>query len=171
MNENVLEGTSDEITFSLEWEEADLANLLRTLRGRRNEEQKRALKRPRRSLTHEERARILKKTAGRCHICGGMINPSSYWEADHVLSWALGGKSEADNYLGAHGICNTCRWNHLPQEMQWIMKIGVWARRQMEGKSELGQEMLASFLKNERLREARKKKYRQTPDSQPSDPA
>jgi hypothetical protein len=152
-----------EITLDLSWEKEDLAQQLKGLRVQRGEAQKNAVKQRRRSLRRDEREIILRKTKGRCHICGGLIDASSYWEADHVLQQAVGGGNELDNYLAAHGLCNTIRWDHLPKEMQWLMKIGVWARKQMEGKSELGMKMLASFLENEKRREMRKKKYRQLP--------
>jgi hypothetical protein len=49
------------------------------------------------------------------------------------------------NYLPAHAICNGYRWDYSPQESQWIMKIGIWARLRMEKGSGLGQAMLNAF--------------------------
>ena len=35
-------------------------------------------------LTQSDRDEILRKTGGRCHICGGKIKGN--WQADHVLA-------------------------------------------------------------------------------------
>jgi len=158
----------EEITFLLSWKKEDLLHHLKDLRRQRGEAYERTAKKPRSSLRRSAREIILRKTGGRCHICGGLIDTRLHWEVDHVLCHAVGGGSELDNYLAAHGLCNTCRWYHLPLEMQWIMKIGVWARKQMEGESELGKEMLVAFFENERRREMRKKANRQAPA--PPDP-
>jgi hypothetical protein len=165
MSESTLQQSPEEVSFSLQWEWGDLGHHLRALRTQRNDAVNRA-ERPRRvSLRPEERGAILGKTGNRCHICGGRIDPNLHWEADHVLGWAVGGGNRSDNYLAAHGTCNTYRWHHSPEEMQWILKIGIWARRQMEGSSKLGTEMLKLFFENERRRENRKKANRQTRSS------
>jgi len=46
---------------------------------------------------------------------------------------------------------------HLPEETQWMLKIGVWARKQMESNSEFGLKMTKLFFENELRRERRKK--------------
>ena len=173
MNEPVPQQGLGEITFPLSWKIEDLAQHLKALRLRRYETQKNAVKKRRLSLRRDERETILQKTGGRCHICGGLIDASSRWEADHVFRHAVGGGNGPENFLAAHGLCNSCRWDHLPEEMQWVMKIGIWARMQMEGKSDLGAKMLDSFFENERRREMRKKAFRKpdTPDKQSRTPA
>lgn len=138
MNEIMPQQNLGEVCFHQSWTPEDFVRNLRELRVQRNEAQKQAQKVSRRALTAKERMAILSKTGGRCHICGGDIDPHSYWEADHVLRHAVGGGNKSDNYLAAHGLCNTYRWDHLPDEMQWVLKIGVWARMQMEKKSEFG---------------------------------
>jgi len=90
----------------------------------------------RQSLSHGERDQIFVKTAGRCHICGGPIDGA--WEADHVFSHSLGGQHQADNYLPAHPICNNYRWFYSTEEFQWILKLGVWLRTQIERETALG---------------------------------
>src|SRR4051795_1329854 len=70
------------------------------------------LVRRRRALSRVERQRVHAKTAGRCHICGGIVDEG--WQADHVLAHSGGGGSEADNYLAAHVLCNNYRWDYLP---------------------------------------------------------
>src|SRR5262245_32567453 len=73
---------------------------LRKLRAQRRTKVIEARKeRIRRSaLSGTERDEVLRKTAGRCHICGGAIG-SEMWQADHVLAFSRGGTPSADNYL------------------------------------------------------------------------
>ncbi len=146
-----------EVTFDVSWKPQDLKRELKALRKEREVVQKQAVKKPRRALSHEERTTILSKTGGRCHICGGTIDPERYWEADHVLRHGAGGGGELGNYLATHGLCNMYRWDHLPKEMQWILKIGVWARKQMESESDLGGRILNDFCEYEKRREGRKR--------------
>ena len=42
-------------------------------------------------LTKADRGKVLGKTGGRCHICGGTINADD-WQADHVLAHSTGGE-------------------------------------------------------------------------------
>jgi hypothetical protein len=110
----------------------------------------------RRTLNKYERETVLAKTAGRCHICGGDVEGNS-WHADHVLAHTAGGVHDIENYLAAHALCNMYRCNLLPEEFQWVLKIGIWARTQMERKGPLGQEMCEMFLEYEANRERRRK--------------
>ena len=122
--------------FDKSWTVEDFVLNLHKLRVQRNDAQKLAHKVPRKALTAVERMAILSKTGGRRHIRGGEIVQNSNWEADHVLRHGIGGENKSDNYLAARGLCNTYRWDHLPEEMQWLLKIGVWSRKQMESNSE-----------------------------------
>lgn len=99
---------------------------------------------------------ILAKTGGLCHICGGELGDD--WAADHVLAHAGGGASSAENYLPAHILCNGYRWNYLAEEFQWVMKIGIWARKQMESTSGLGPDMLEQFYGYEVRRQRRRRR-------------
>ena len=63
-----------------------------------------------------------------------------------------------DNYLAAHRTCNNYRWDYLPEEFEVILKLGVWARTQIEKGTGLGQELGSKFEKHEARREARRKK-------------
>jgi len=128
---NSLPTPPGEVAFDASWEPEDLKLELKALRRKRETIQKQATKVPRKALSREERVTILSKTGGHCHICGGMIAPAFYWEADHVLRQSVGGGGTLENYLAAHGLCNAYRWDHLPEEMQWVLKIGIWARKQM----------------------------------------
>jgi len=136
---------------------ADKFRELRNERDQRNAKQRLACKPLRARLN---RSAILDKTAGRCHICGGDITPGSYWEADHVFPSSGGGPSDIGNYLAAHGLCNTAKWDQSGEELQWVLKIGVWAKKQMEGKSELGCTMLNLFWSSEQKRVMRQKANR-----------
>jgi HNH endonuclease len=109
----------------------------------------------RRSLSKRDRNKILEKTAGRCHICGGEVGKK--WQADHVLAYSAGGEHSVDNYLPAHPICNNYRWNYTADEFQVILKLGVWARTQAEKRTAVGKMIGARFLTHERQRIDRRK--------------
>ena len=63
-----------------------------------------------------------------------------------------------ENYLAAHATCNNYRWDYLPDEFQWTLKIGVWARLVMEKQDGLGQAMTRGFAAHERTRERRQRR-------------
>jgi hypothetical protein len=65
-----------------------------------------------------------------------------------------------ENYLAAHTVCNAYRWDYSPQECQWIVKIGIWARLEMEKRSPLGLKMAEVFHRREIKRAARAKRRR-----------
>ena len=135
----------------------ELVVALRALRMKRRT-LKRSLKadgRRRGHLTHTERERILQKTGNRCHLCGGQIEGA--WQADHVLALSGGGRHAVDNYLPAHPLCNNYRWDYLPDEFQFMLKLGVWARTQIEHDTGIGREIADSFLKAEARRIRRRK--------------
>lgn len=112
-------------------------------------------KAPRRALTAKQRNTVLRKTGGRCHVCGGKVGRK--WHADHVASHALGGEHAEDNYLAAHELCNNYRWHYLPEEFQIIMKLGVWARTQVEQGTPVGTEIANRFVSYEQAREGRRR--------------
>ena len=98
----------------------------------------------RKGLSKSERVEILQKTDARCHICGGEVDPKD-WNADHILAHSAGGEHSTDNYLPAHGTCNNYRWDYLPEEFQIILKLGVWARTQVEKGTPVGREIETRF--------------------------
>jgi 5-methylcytosine-specific restriction endonuclease McrA len=104
----------------------------------------------RKRLTAKQRKRVLAKTGGRCHICGGKIGLR--WQADHVRPYGRGGSHSEDNYLAAHALCNNYRWHYLPEEFQYIMKLGVWAKYQVEKEITVGEQIAAGFVQHERRR-------------------
>lgn len=121
-------------------------------------EERRGLPRPARrlSLTAAQRSAVLRKTARRCHLCGGEIGGKRF-AADHVLAHAAGGAHSLDNYLPAHGLCNGCRWFYSAEEFQWILRMGIWARKHMEEQTAIGMKMLPIFLKHEKSVRKRRK--------------
>jgi hypothetical protein len=134
-----------------------LVSLLRALRAERRAKNvaRRQIAPRRRPLSSAERQQVNAKTAGRCHICGGMVEEG--WQADHVLAHSSGGGTEADNYLAAHTLCNNYRWDYLPQEFQTILKLGVWARTQIEKNTLLGKQLASAFVAHEKIRHRRRK--------------
>ena len=107
-------------------------------------------------LTKTQRISILEKTGGRCHICGGAINEK--WVVDHVFAHTYGGEHSLDNYLPAHGVCNRAKWFYGTEEFQWILKMGVYFRTQLEEIGNPNATSLAkSFLENEMHRDSRRK--------------
>ncbi|AGX86755.1 HNH endonuclease [Candidatus Symbiobacter mobilis] len=110
----------------------------------------------RKKLTKKQRNIILEKTGGRCHICGGPID--GIWVAGHVFAHTYGGEHTLDNYLPAHRICNAAKWFYGTEELQWILKFGVYFRTQLE---EIGNpdaiSLAKCFLEHEKRRESRRK--------------
>ena len=111
----------------------------------------------RQALSPQKRQAVFAKTGGRCHICGGAINTDGRWDADHILAHAQGGVHSADNYLPAHAICNHYRWFYGTEEFQWILKIGVWFRTQIEEENGLALDLAERFVRYESRRSARRK--------------
>ena len=106
-------------------------------------------------LTRGERAEILAKTAGHCHICGGHIGAEK-WQADHVLAHSGGGQHRLDNYLPAHALCNNYRWDYMPEEFQLILKLGVYTKTQIERGTSLGNHACEAFAAHEGRRMLRR---------------
>jgi 5-methylcytosine-specific restriction endonuclease McrA len=127
----------------------------RERRRRKESAQARGAKRAR--LTSAQRRRILAKTGGRCHLCGGRIDGK--WQADHVLAHSGGGQHSEDNYLPAHALCNNYRWHYTAEEFQQILKLGVWARTQIQRLTRVGRYVAEEFLKYEKRRAARNSKF------------
>jgi hypothetical protein len=122
----------------------------------------------RKALSVSERGKIRAKTGGQCHVCGGPIE-GNQWEADHVSSHSLGGKSSPDNYLPADSICNGCRWFYQPEEIQWILKLGVWLRKQIEDETKVGKQAAQEFCKHDCVRASRRKKQGAASEANPID--
>jgi 5-methylcytosine-specific restriction endonuclease McrA len=124
-------------------------------RRRSNKEAQREAGRFRGRLNAKQREAVLRKTDGRCHICGGEVGEK--WQADHVLSLSGGGRNGVDNFLAAHATCNNYRWDYAPEEFQEILKLGVWVRTQIERKTTVGREVAERFISHEKRRTRRRK--------------
>ena len=107
-------------------------------------------------LSATARSQILESTDSRCHICGGEIGPGERWTADHVLPHARGGGTGVENHLPSHGLCNNYRWHYSPEELQWILKLGVWTRTQIEKRDPLAMQLAERFVSHERKRNSRR---------------
>jgi len=136
----------------------ELRDRLAMLRQERERRKNQSGRRLRGGLNAQDRKLVLAKTDGRCHICGGDIEGS--WQADHVLAHSGGGHCERDNYLASHALCNNYRWDYLPEEFQIILKLGVWARTQIERRTSLGDNISARFVAYETKRASRRKSVR-----------
>jgi 5-methylcytosine-specific restriction endonuclease McrA len=134
----------------------DLRVHLTNLRMQRREGKRISVRQGRIALTAVQRRQILGKTAGRCHICGGRID-SEKWHADHVMAHSAGGVHKEDNYLPAHSLCNNYRWDYTPDEFQYILKLGVWARTQIERGTGVGNDISSAFAKHETRRLTRRR--------------
>jgi len=106
------------------------------------------------SLTATERATVLKKTGGTCHVCGGPVGRK--WQADHVVPHKLGGQARLENYLPICKECNRLRWFHTPDVVRLIMRLGVYAKNEIRHETELGDQLVALLRK--RLRVNRKRR-------------
>ena len=102
-------------------------------------------------LTEKQRKIIHLKTNGRCHFCGIKV-PVNNFQADHVVCHVRGGEHVEDNYLPSCFICNNYRWHYLPGELQIILKMGVWARTQVEHQTMIGLDIANKFSKKESSR-------------------
>ena len=102
-------------------------------------------------LSKNERLLILAKTDHKCHICGKEISLKEF-QADHVVAHVSGGFHKIDNYLPSCFICNNYRWHYLPEELQLILKIGVWAKTEIEKNTTVGNLVASKFVLKESRR-------------------
>lgn len=155
---------TESLVPSLPLTPARLVGRLSKLRNgrRRRQKQRRMLNPPRRALADGERREILAKTRRHCHVCGGKIIGRN-WVADHVRAYRRGGPHALDNYLAAHKVCNGLRWDYSPQEVQWILAIGSWARLEMERGSEFGTELVQRFHASQTRKRRRGEQQRDQP--------
>jgi hypothetical protein len=109
-------------------------------------------------LTSKERKQVLEKTDARCHVCG--IELSTNFQADHVKCHSSGGDHNVANYLPACKLCNNYRWNYSAEELQWIIKLGVWTKTQIENETAIGKALAEKFVQHESRREKRRRNPR-----------
>ncbi len=123
-----------------------LIKLLYSLRSNRRLEKLSGIKRS--ALNLKQRVIILEKTNGHCHFCGIALDTTNF-QADHVKAHCAGGLHELNNYLPACNICNNYRWHYSSEELQIILKLGVWAKSKMHNDPELGLQIANGFMKHE----------------------
>lgn len=126
----------------------------REQRQERQRQERQSGVRHRPTFPQRVREEVLKKTAGRCHICSGEVG--SAWVVDHVQPYNDDGSDELDNLLAAHALCNHYKWDYFPEEIQWMLKIGVWAREQILRNSQLGSEIARGFIDYDVKRDGRR---------------
>jgi len=144
----------------------EMAALFRSLKARRDRRTLASVQ-GRRRLTVAERNTILAKTGGVCHICGGPIR--GVWHADHVAAHSTGGADSVVNLLAAHAICNGYKKRFLPEEMIYVLKLGIWAKTRIETLSPTGRVIGDAFVEHEKSRRTRTRKRSRTAGRSRSD--
>jgi len=94
-------------------------------------------------LSPDVRRRILSKTGGRCHVCGGPLGLK--WEADHIRPRARGGMDMESNYLPACDVCNATRWNRSSKVIRRMLQLGMYLLPEIRRNSTLGKTVLAHY--------------------------
>lgn len=85
----------------------------------------------RKSFFKELRKQIYKKTDGYCYLCGEFLE-FDYFEVDHKIPLARGGKNNFENLFPACHCCNSMKNSIYPQElMEKVIQIFIY---QMEKK-------------------------------------
>lgn len=107
------------------------------------------------SLSKKDKISILEKTDYKCHICGGTVALNAF-EADHVQAHSSTVNNKLDNFLPSCRLCNNYRWHYNPEEIKWILKLGVWLRGEIRTDTALGKVVAEKFIKHEVRREGRK---------------
>lgn len=139
-----------------------LIKLIKNLKKLRRTASVKGAKRSR--LTPSQRTLVLAKTNSRCHVCGIEIEINSF-HADHVKTHSSGGEHHENNYLPSCQTCNSYRWHFAPEELQIILKLGVWAKGKILSDPEFGLDIANAFVKHEMIvrkkRKARQEKNKQ----------
>ena len=107
------------------------------------------------ALTQQQRKLVFEKTDGHCHICG--IKLGKLWQADHVKAYSAGGAHTENNYLPSCDTCNNYRWHYSSEEIQIILKLGVWTKTKVMNDPDIGSEIASQFVKHEMQLRARRK--------------
>lgn len=91
-------------------------------------------------LTVRQRTAVLAKTAGTCHVCGGLSGTAS--QADHVIPHERGGTDTLENYLPICRECNRLRWSYGPEVLRMILRFGILAKHEIRHDTKLGGQLL-----------------------------
>jgi len=131
-----------------------LAARLQELRSIRKSKKKKAARKYRLSKT--DKIAVLAKTNSTCHICGETVTVDNF-QADHVQVHSSSANNRIDNFLPSCGICNNYRWFYEPEEIKWILKLGVWLKTKIEKDTTIGKAAAGMFVKHEMSRRGRRK--------------
>lgn len=123
-----------------------LIKLLTSLKIIRRREKVKDIKRS--GFTKNQRELILAKTDSHCHICGIELSIDNF-QADHVKPHSAGGNHAENNYLASCATCNNYRWHYSSEEIQVILKLGVWVKTKIVNDPVLGLEIANEFVKYE----------------------
>ena len=74
----------------------------------------------RRRISTRDRAKILDRDSGVCHMCGLKIDAGQAWEASHRIPLACGGADDMSNLSPAHKRCH--RAHTATVDAPWIAK-------------------------------------------------
>jgi hypothetical protein len=58
----------------------------------------------------------------------------------------MGGEHAEDNYLPSCTTCNNYRWHYSPEEIQIVLKPGVWAKTKIINDADPGTIMANEFV-------------------------
>ncbi len=131
-----------------------LVKLINNLKILRRKDKVKKMKRT--ALSKNQRELILSKTNSHCHICGIELEEKGF-HADHVKPHSAGGIHSENNYLASCSTCNKLRWHYSPEEIQIVLKLGVWAKTKVLDDTELGLEIANQFVKHDMLLRKRRK--------------
>ena len=132
-----------------------LIKLINNLQSHRRKAKLNNIKRSR--LTESQRQLVLNKTDSSCHICGVELTINNF-QADHIKSHITGGVHTENNYLPSCSTCNNYRWHYTSEEMQIILRLGVWAKTKIINDSVFGIDLANRFVSHEMgVRKRRKK--------------
>ena len=127
---------------------------IKLLRARRKTRKQKATRTY--SLSPASKKIILLKTGHTCHICGGRVTIRTF-HADHVKAHSSSVNNRIDNFLPACALCNNYRWFYEPEELKWILKLGVWLKTKIEKESPIGMQAAELFISYDKNRRARRK--------------
>lgn len=78
-----------------------------------------------------EKEEIYNKTNGICHICGIKLSLNKFSITESITN-------DNESFLPACKTCKRIHDNYLPEEIKWVLKIGLWAKTQIEYETEIG---------------------------------
>jgi hypothetical protein len=123
---------------------------LNELRSEKKNEKKKS-----KTLKKSEKEEVFKKTKGLCHICGIDLQEEKF-----SITNSFGKETSFETSLPACQSCKRIYDNYLPSEIKWILKIGLWAKTQIEYETEIGKDIAIEIVEQEKDREKRRKRQR-----------